>query len=102
MNTSQYGQTLVGAEETVAPTVTLLVTTGCHFCEDARDDLTTRADHGDLKLVVVSIESEQGQALQALHRPSMFPLALLDGKPFSIGRLPCKKLDHALAQLRVR
>lgn len=86
----------------MAPTVTLLVTTGCHLCEDAQDDLTTRANHGDLKLVVVSIESEQGQALQALHRPSMFPLALLDGKPFSIGRLPRKKLDHALAQLRVR
>jgi Glutaredoxin-like domain (DUF836) len=102
VKTSQYGQTLGGVEETVAPTVTLLVTTGCHFCEDARDELTTRADHGDLKLNVVSIESEQGQALQATHRPSMFPLALLDGKPFSIGRLPRKKLDHALAQLRVR
>jgi hypothetical protein len=82
--------------------VNLLVTTGCHFCEDARDELTTRVDRGELKLNVVSIESEQGRALQTAHRPSMFPLVLLDGKPFSIGRLPRKKLDHALAHLRVR
>jgi glutaredoxin len=82
--------------------VTLLVTTGCHFCEDARDELTIRVDRGELKLNVVSIESEQGRALQTVHRPSMFPLVLLDGKPFSIGRLPRKKLDHALAHLRVR
>ena len=102
MNIPQYGHALAGVEETVVPAVTLLVTTGCHFCEDARDDLIARAVHGDLRLNVVSLESEQGQALQATHRPSMFPLALLDGKPFSTGRLPRKKLDHALAQRRVR
>jgi glutaredoxin len=102
VNTSQYGQAGAEVDERLAPTVTLLVTTGCHFCEDARDELTTRADRGDLKLNVVSIESEQGRALQATHRPSMFPLVLLDGQPFSIGRLPRKKLDHALARLRVR
>jgi glutaredoxin len=81
----------------LAPTVTLLVTTGCHYCEDARGELTARADRGDLKLTVVSVDTEQGRALQTTHRPSMFPLVLVDGKPFSVGRLPRRKLDRALA-----
>jgi len=102
VNTSQDAQARAKADGTLAPTVTLLVTTGCHYCEDARGELTTRADRGDLELNVVTIDSEQGRALQATHRPSMFPLVLLDGQPFSIGRLPRKKLDHALAHLRVR
>ena len=98
MNTSHYAQASAKADGTLAPTVTLLVTTGCHYCEDARDELTTRADRGDLEFNVVSVDSEQGRALQATHRPSMFPLVLLDGQPFSIGRLPRRKLDRALAR----
>jgi glutaredoxin len=81
----------------LVPAVTLLVTTGCHYCEDARGELTARADRGDLRLTVVSVDSEQGRELQATHRPSMFPLVLVDGKPFSVGRLPRRKLDRALA-----
>lgn len=78
--------------------VTLLVTQGCHFCEDARAELAARADRGELDLVVVALESEQGQMLQAAHRPTMFPLVILDGKPFSVGRLPRRKLDKTLAR----
>jgi len=88
--------------ETVPPTVTLLVTTGCHYCEDAKAELATRADRGYLELTVVSLDSEPGRALQAAHRPSMFPLVLLDGKPFSVGRLPRRKLDRVLAHLEAR
>ena len=98
MNTSQHAQANAKTEVTLTPTVTLLVTTGCHYCEDARGELTARADLGDLELNVVSIDSEQGRALQATHRPSMFPLILVDGKPFSVGRLPRRKLDRALAR----
>jgi glutaredoxin len=98
VNTSQEAQARAKADGTLAPTVTLLVTTGCHYCEDAREELAARADHGDLELNVVSIDSEQGKALQATHRPSMFPLVLVDGQPFSIGRLPRRKLDRALTR----
>ena len=83
---------------TLTLTVTLPVTTGCNYCEDARGELAARADLGELELNVVSIDSEQGRALQATHRPSMFPLTLVDGKPFSVGRLPRRKLDRALAR----
>ncbi len=98
MNTSHEAQARAKTGATLAPTVTLLVTTGCHYCEDALGELAARADHGDLGLNVVSIDSEQGRALQATHRPSMFPLVLIDGQPFSIGRLPRKKLDRALTR----
>jgi glutaredoxin len=102
VNTSQLAQAHANTHAAALPTVTVLVTTGCHYCEDARGELSARADRGELKLVVVPMESEQGQALQAAHRPGMFPLVLLDGKPFSIGRLPRRKLDRALANLEAR
>jgi glutaredoxin len=98
VNTSQPAQTNTKTEVTLTPTVTLLVTTGCHYCEDARGELAARADLGDLELIVVSVDSEQGRELQATHRPSMFPLVLVDGKPFSVGRLPRRKLDRVLAR----
>jgi glutaredoxin len=98
VNTSNEAQGGAKTGVTLAPTVTLLVTTGCPYCEDARGELAARADLGDLELTVVPVDSAQGRALQATHRPSMFPLVLVDGKPFSIGRLPRRKLDRALAR----
>ena len=79
MNTSPEAQAHAKTDVTRAPTVTLLVTTGCHFCEDARGELIARADRGQVELSVVSVDSEQGRALQSTHRPSMFPLVLVDG-----------------------
>jgi glutaredoxin len=102
VNTSQLAQAHADTPAAALPTVTVLVTTGCHYCEDAHGELSARAERGALEFVVIPIESEQGQALQAAHRPGMFPLILLDGKPFSIGRLPRRKLDRALASLEAR
>ena len=102
MNTSPETQAHAKTDVILAPTVTLLVTTGCHYCEDARGELTARAERGDLELTVVSVDSKQGRALQATHRPSMFPLVLVDGQPFSIGRLPRRKLDRALTRSKAR
>ena len=102
VNTSQLAQTHADTPAAALPTATLLVTTGCHYCEDAHGELSARAERGELELVVVPTESEQGQALQAAHRPGMFPLVLLEGKAFSVGRLPRRKLDRALASLEAR
>lgn len=102
MINSPQAQAHAKTDVTLAQTVTLLVTTGCHYCEDARGELSARAERGDLELVVVALESESGLALQATHRPSMFPLVLIDGEPFSVGRLPRRKLDKALSHHRVR
>lgn len=85
-----------------SPQVILLITTGCQYCEDARAELTVRADRGELVLEVVSAESADGRGLQATHRPAMFPLVLLDGQRFSVGRLPRRKLDRTLARRAAR
>jgi len=102
VNTPQLAQADADTHARSLPTATLLVTTGCHYCEDARGELSARAERGELELIVVPIASGQGQALQTAHRPGMFPLVLLDGKPFSIGRLPRRKLDRALASIEAR
>jgi glutaredoxin len=84
------------------PGVTLLVTTGCQYCEDARSELSARSSRAELNLDIVSVGSAYGKALQAAHRPAMFPLVLIDGKRFSVGRLPRRKLDRALSKRAVR
>ncbi len=84
------------SNETTSPNVTVVVTNACHLCEDAVGELTQRVSQGRLDLTVVTADSQEGRALLAQHRPTMFPLALLDGQYFSAGRLPRRKLDKVL------
>lgn len=102
MNTSQPADAGMETGVRPSPEVILLVTTGCQYCEDARAELTARADRGELVLDVVSAESASGRMLQTTHRPAMFPLVLLDGERFSVGRLPRRKLDRTLARRAAR
>jgi len=78
---------------------TVIHTDACHFCDDAYRTLTEIATDHPLNIEMVPVDSEQGRALVATHRPAMFPLILLDGEYFSAGRLPRRKL---LATLRKR
>ncbi|WP_284550799.1 glutaredoxin family protein [Aestuariimicrobium sp. T2.26MG-19.2B] len=98
MKPSQPTLTPGGQATGSPPQVTLLVTTGCHYCEDASEELATRVALGELQLEVVPLASKEGEALQATHRPAMFPLVLIEGKQFSVGRLPRRKLDRMLAR----
>ncbi|WP_202977059.1 glutaredoxin family protein [Ornithinimicrobium flavum] len=84
------------------PRATLLTTTACHLCEDAHRELRRRAERGELFLEVVSMESDEGRGLVATHRPAMFPLVLLDGRPLGHGRLSRRRLDAALRLGEVR
>lgn len=102
MNTSHHLHAARRAQAEPAPQVTLLVTAGCHLCEHARVELARRAEHGELDLAVVSLDSDHGRALQARHRPLAFPLVLIDGRWFSAGRLPQRRLDRALVRRRAR
>lgn len=77
--------------------ITVVESTGCHFCEDARSTLGDLAARGDIELRLVDACSEEGKALIGRHRPPMFPLVLLDDEPFSHGRLPRRKLAKRLA-----
>jgi hypothetical protein len=47
----------------------------------------------------VEADSDRGRSLVSQHRPAMFPLILVDGVFFSVGRLPRGKL-RALLSLR--
>ena len=77
-------------------TITLVNAPACHFCADAQDALTDVAREHPIAIEVVQADSDTGRALIAAHRPAMFPLVLLDGEPFSAGRLPRRKLAALL------
>ncbi|WP_211223164.1 glutaredoxin family protein [Propionicicella superfundia] len=78
------------------PAITLITSPGCHLCDDAHRVLATLADERRIVLGTVDAESPEGETVVAAHRPSVFPLVLLDGAYFSAGRLPRRKLAAAL------
>ena len=81
-----------------APTVEITVVRApaCHFCTDAEETLAKLAVTYPLVLRFVELESPEGLRLTGQHRPAMNPLILLDGRFFSAGRLPRKKLAALL------
>jgi len=91
----------VVTSDLAAPEVTVVVTTACHLCEDAVTELIRRSTLGQVDVEVVQAESERGRTLLSAHRPTMFPLVLVDGRYFSVGRLSRRKLDKALSVERV-
>lgn len=72
----------------------------CHFCEDAERALAERVDRLGLDVRVVPIDSDEGARLVAEHRPALSPLVLVEGKFFSSGRLPRRKLEKVFAARR--
>ncbi len=78
--------------------VTLVHSQACHYCDEAAVALAEIAESHPIDVMTVALESPEGAALVARHRPAMNPLVLLDGEYFSSGRLPQKKLLHVLAE----
>ena len=76
--------------------VTVVHAPACHFCEDAESELANLAQRFAIEVRRVEVDSAEGRALVAHHRPAMNPLVLLDGAFFSTGRLPRKKLIKLL------
>jgi hypothetical protein len=68
----------------------------CHLCADAEAALAELAEGGALDIRVVEASSDEGRRVVAAHRPGMFPVVLLDGALFSVGRLPRGKLRKLL------
>ena len=84
-------------------TITLVHTPACHFCADAQAALAELGRDFAIQVDLVAADSDAGQALIGAHRPAMFPLVLLDGAYFSVGRLPRRRLSAQLtAQLTAR
>lgn len=78
-------------------TVTVVTSAECHFCEDAQAALAVLAKSYPLEVRLVGAESPAGQALLRRHGGGMFPLVVVNGKVFSAGRLPQRKLERLLA-----
>lgn len=85
------------AAMTPDPTITVVRTTACHLCADAQDALAELGRSFPIRVKVLDLDTEHGQALVGAHRPTMFPLVLVDGVFFSAGRLPRRKLRALLA-----
>lgn len=88
----------LATQPSVVPVV-VVTAPACHLCDDALHRLRAVAEQARLDIRVVELESDEGRALVAAHRPPMSPLVLVDGVFFSSGRLPQRKVD---ALLRVR
>jgi glutaredoxin len=78
------------------PTVTVVHAPACHFCADAQAALNHLGREVPMRVELVAADSDTGEALVGIHRPSVFPLVLVDGAFFSQGRLPRRKLRALL------
>lgn len=76
--------------------VTIVHSPACHYCDDARRALAELETRYPLTVDLVPADGQRGQALLAAHRPALFPLVLVGGALFSVGRLPRKKLRTLL------
>jgi len=77
--------------------VLVVTSPACHLCADAEAALEEVAQQHPLDVRVVEAASDVGRRVVAAHRPGMFPVVLVDGSLFSIGRLPRGKLRELLA-----
>ena len=77
--------------------VVLLTTTDCSFCEQAKEVLGRLAAEFKLDVSEVPLSTEQGRELAKTTGAPFPPVVLIDGLPFSYGRLSERKLRKALA-----
>lgn len=76
--------------------ITLLTQHDCNYCDHAKDVLGRIREDYPLRITEINLASEDGQNL-ALRAGVMFaPGVLVDGEPFSFGRLSERKLRCAL------
>ena len=78
--------------------VTVLEAPACHHCADAKEALQQLSASFRFTVDVIDVRSSVGQALAAEHRAAMSPLVLVNGRFFSHGRLPRRKLEKLLRE----
>lgn len=76
--------------------ITVLTAPACELCEHAKAVLARVAEDHDLEVVELSTETERGRHLMVEHRVAFPPGVLIDGQPFSYGRLSERKLRREL------
>ena len=76
--------------------VLLLTQPSCDLCDHAKAVLQRLAPQHHLTVREVSFDSDEGRALATRHRLLFAPGVLLDGQPFSYGRLSERRLRREL------
>ena len=79
-------------------TITLLTKNDCALCDHAKRVLAEVARDVAIDIHEVSLDDPEGQAIAATSGFAFPPGVLLDGEPFSFGRLSERKLRRALRQ----
>ncbi len=87
------------SRETGSIDVVVVRSPACHLCEDAIEALDEIGTTFPLDVRVVEIDSEDGRAILARYRPALSPTVVIDGRLFSSGRLPRKKLQRMLERM---
>jgi glutaredoxin len=76
--------------------VTVLSAPACELCEHAKAVLARVGEDYDFEIEECSTQTEQGRRLMVEHKVAFPPGILLDGEPFSYGRLSERKLRREL------
>lgn len=78
--------------------ITLLSAPHCELCDQAKAVLARVGKDVDLEVEELSSETERGRDLMVEHRVAFPPGVLIDGQPFSYGRVSERKLRKELAR----
>jgi glutaredoxin len=85
----------------VVTVVTLLTKPDCSLCDDAKSVLQELSDEFGFAVETVDVNTERGQRLAWEANMVFPPGVLVDGQPFSYGRLSKRKLRLKFDALRV-
>lgn len=77
---------------------TLLTKADCALCQQAKEVLRRLEAEGLLEFELVDLHTPEGQQLATVSGMAFPPGLLLDGDPFSYGRLSERKLRRELAR----
>lgn len=78
--------------------ITLLTRDDCPMCDDAKAALAELGHDFELDVEQIAIDSPAGRGLAASAGILFPPGVLVDGAPFSHGRLPVRKLRRRLGR----
>lgn len=79
--------------------VDLLSTSGCHYCDHARQVLDRLSTEFSIRVREVDLESIEGAAALRRWRAPFPPIVLVDGELFGYGRISERKLRRHLHRL---
>jgi hypothetical protein len=81
---------------TAAVQVTYVTAPACHHCDHGRTVLAELARHVPLDVREVSLGSDEGRQLLAVHRFAFPPAVIVDGRLVAHGRLSARRLARLL------